>query len=283
MTTIQPRVFISHSSADKPFVRDLAVELRSHGLDVWYDDWEIAVGDSIIDKIFEGLRASDTLVVVLSPVSVASRWVKEELNTVVMRRVSENDIRILPVLLETCDIPLPLRHIRYADFRQNKNDGFALLLDSLAPNHLLWQPLSHMYDHLCLLCDQVADSDLNSDVRDKITKIHSLLEAALNLRTAMEFRRAHQKMSDMNFFEKVEFLADRGVDVRSQTWNALVYFRASLAHSMAIDVVTVSDLVKLIESRYGSEGHRKMLLKMMERLKEIMHRICFEHWEYEKM
>jgi hypothetical protein len=66
----EPRIFISHSSSDKSFVSVLARELRAFDLGIWYDSWEIAAGDSIVDKVFEGLRESDTLLIVLSQASV---------------------------------------------------------------------------------------------------------------------------------------------------------------------------------------------------------------------
>jgi len=97
----KPRVFVSHSSKDKGFVQNFSLDLRRLGFTVWYDDWGIAIGDSIVEKVFEGLNSSDTLIIVLSPNSIDSRWVREELNTAVMRRLSENDIRILPVLIES--------------------------------------------------------------------------------------------------------------------------------------------------------------------------------------
>ncbi|MFN9951710.1 MAG: toll/interleukin-1 receptor domain-containing protein, partial [bacterium] len=45
------KVFISHSSRDKPVVEPLARYLRSVGIDAWLDKWEIAPGDDIIAKI----------------------------------------------------------------------------------------------------------------------------------------------------------------------------------------------------------------------------------------
>src|SRR5271165_6378391 len=151
----KPRVFLSHSSGDEQFTKRLACDLRSFGMDVWYDQWEIAVGDSIVEKVFAGLHDSDTLVVVLSPAAVVSRWVKEELNSAVMRRLSENNIRILPVVIGDCTIPVPLRHIKYADFRADYDSALAEVLESLAPGHHLWQSLSHLYDHFCTVCDHV--------------------------------------------------------------------------------------------------------------------------------
>jgi len=50
---------------------------------VWYDKWEIKVGDSLIEKIQEGLDIHDYLAIILSPESVSSEWVKRELNSAV--------------------------------------------------------------------------------------------------------------------------------------------------------------------------------------------------------
>jgi hypothetical protein len=59
--------FISHASEDKePFVRQLAHELRQLGLHVWYDEFELKVGDSLAGSIDIGLRSSRYGVVVLS-------------------------------------------------------------------------------------------------------------------------------------------------------------------------------------------------------------------------
>jgi len=46
------RVFISHSSKDKDFTAKLAENLRLCRIVVWYDEWKIAVGDSIVEKVF---------------------------------------------------------------------------------------------------------------------------------------------------------------------------------------------------------------------------------------
>jgi hypothetical protein len=48
---IGPSVFMSHSHADKPFVRRLSVDLGALGAHVWLDEAEIKVGDSLFDKI----------------------------------------------------------------------------------------------------------------------------------------------------------------------------------------------------------------------------------------
>ena len=70
-----PTVFISHSSKNKPFVEELISDLKREDVDVWFDKWEIHVGDSILQKIEEGLNNKDYLAIVLSKDSVKSEWV----------------------------------------------------------------------------------------------------------------------------------------------------------------------------------------------------------------
>ena len=61
------RVFLSHSSKDKPFVRDLADALETGGeIKVWLDEREIGYGENIVLKIEEGLDANVVLLI-LSP------------------------------------------------------------------------------------------------------------------------------------------------------------------------------------------------------------------------
>jgi hypothetical protein len=53
------KVFLSHSSADKAFVDRLASDLERINVGAWYDKWEIRVGDSLIEKIQEGIDSND--------------------------------------------------------------------------------------------------------------------------------------------------------------------------------------------------------------------------------
>ena len=60
-------IFISHASEDKErFVRPLAEALRASGdVTVWYDEWELEVGDRLVERINDGLAHSRFGVVVL--------------------------------------------------------------------------------------------------------------------------------------------------------------------------------------------------------------------------
>ncbi len=56
--TFEFDVFLSHSSNDKPVVRDLGERLRRDGRKVWFDEWDIRLGDSVYAKISDGLACS---------------------------------------------------------------------------------------------------------------------------------------------------------------------------------------------------------------------------------
>jgi hypothetical protein len=91
-------VFISYASEDKAFVEPLALELRKRGLTVWFDKFELNVGDSLREKIEEGLARSRYGVVVFSPSFLRKKWPKKELNGLFSREVGGRKNRILPIL-----------------------------------------------------------------------------------------------------------------------------------------------------------------------------------------
>jgi len=101
------KIFISYSSSDHKFVEQLANRLQKDRLKVWIADWEIKVGDSIVEKINRGLEDSGFFVIVLSNISAKSTWVRKELNSALMRQLSGKDIKILPVLLDLDPINIP--------------------------------------------------------------------------------------------------------------------------------------------------------------------------------
>jgi hypothetical protein len=90
-------VFISHASEDKDaVVRPLAESLRQAGLDVWYDEFELKIGDSLRRKIDSGLASSRFGVVVLSNDFIRKGWTNYELDGLVTRAVSGEQV-LLPI------------------------------------------------------------------------------------------------------------------------------------------------------------------------------------------
>lgn len=90
-------VFISHASEDKELiVRSLAVALMNYGLKVWYDEFSLKIGDSLRQKIDRGLASSRVGLVILSPDFIAKGWTNYELDGIVTRAVSGEQI-LLPI------------------------------------------------------------------------------------------------------------------------------------------------------------------------------------------
>ncbi|NGP90259.1 toll/interleukin-1 receptor domain-containing protein [Fodinibius halophilus] len=124
-------IFLSHSSSDKSFARRLGNVLRGKNFKVWIDEAEIKVGDSLIEKISEGIDSTDYLVVVLSKESCKSEWVKREVNIALTQEINQKKVKVLPCVIEECNIPPFLLDKKYADFKTNFVDGRSELLESL--------------------------------------------------------------------------------------------------------------------------------------------------------
>lgn len=90
-------VFISHASEDKDeVVRPLAYALQDLGLTVWYDEFEMKIGDSLRRKIDKGLANSRFGIVVLSKDFIKKGWTNYELDGIITKAVSGEQI-VLPI------------------------------------------------------------------------------------------------------------------------------------------------------------------------------------------
>lgn len=90
-------VFISHASEDKDeIVRPLAMALKNAGLSVWYDEFELKIGDSLRQKIDKGLAKSKFGIVVLSKSFIKKGWTNYELDGIITKVVSGEQV-LLPI------------------------------------------------------------------------------------------------------------------------------------------------------------------------------------------
>jgi hypothetical protein len=80
-------IFMSHSSKDKFFVRTLAEHLEKSGINVWLDEAEINIGDSLTEKIGEAIESTDYVGVILSHNSISSEWVQRELQIALQKEI----------------------------------------------------------------------------------------------------------------------------------------------------------------------------------------------------
>lgn len=104
------KVFISHSSKDKRFVRKLKDDLNENSISTWFDEDQLKVGDSLLEKLEDSLEDSTHFMIILSPHSVKSQWVKYELENAI--KINQ---KIIPIKYQDCKIPPELKKYLYVD------------------------------------------------------------------------------------------------------------------------------------------------------------------------
>lgn len=103
--------FISYSRANSDFAVRLASDLKSAGFDVWLDQLDIPTGARWDDEIEKALEKSNIFLIILSPESIESQNVKDEVGYAI-----DSGKYILPVLTMPCKVPLRLRRFQFVDF-----------------------------------------------------------------------------------------------------------------------------------------------------------------------
>lgn len=118
------RTFISYSHQDKDFVRRLSRDVARDVSDIWIDELETRAGESVMDRISEGLSTCDYVLAVISRASVESAWVREELNLALHRQLEERRIIVIPILIERVGkvaLPAFLREKKFLDFSSGES------------------------------------------------------------------------------------------------------------------------------------------------------------------
>ena len=109
------KVFISHSSFDKRFVRTLKDDLDANGIDTFFDEDSLELGDSLKEKLDSALDESSHFVIILSPHSVNSNWVKYELTGAMKLFADKTLKKIIPIKYRECELPKDISGLLYAD------------------------------------------------------------------------------------------------------------------------------------------------------------------------
>ncbi|WP_165750564.1 toll/interleukin-1 receptor domain-containing protein [Cellulophaga sp. Z1A5H] len=117
------KVFLSHSSKDKPIIEPVFTELQKSEIKVWYDKYEIEYGDSITEKINLGLNECGLGIICLSKNFMSSNWAKSEMNYFLQKRINSKtpNFICINIDLEHNELPPLIQDYRYIDF---KNDNW---------------------------------------------------------------------------------------------------------------------------------------------------------------
>lgn len=164
------KVFLSHSTKDKEFVDYLGEKFQEENFSVWINN--IEAGEELESAISQGIEASNYVVVVLSPDSVKSEWVKAEWNKALKLEKKGKIRRVIPILLRDCNIPLRLDKKLHIDFRnpdliaENTKRLIDSILTGKAPKPKLKEkpkgPINPEYTALSKIKSLIAKSDLKA-------------------------------------------------------------------------------------------------------------------------
>lgn len=126
-------VFVSHATEDKDAIaRPLAEELRRRGPSVWFDEYELVLGDWLRERIDDGLAHSRIGVVILSRAVFAKRWTAWELNGLVARLTAGERNVIVPVWHEVGVEEVRMYSPPLADLVAARSaDGVAAIADAV--------------------------------------------------------------------------------------------------------------------------------------------------------
>jgi hypothetical protein len=125
--TSKPDIFISHSSKDKVVAAGLATDLNFVGVDVWLDQWELQIGQSLTDEIAKAMDVSRYIAILITENYNKSVWTKTEYKKALSREQKEGRTVMLPLLLGEAEVPDFLEDKIYLDLRTEYPSGITRL------------------------------------------------------------------------------------------------------------------------------------------------------------
>jgi len=251
------RIFISHASADKGVARQIAMALEKSGVSVWFDEQELLLGNSLANVISDAISSSDYMLVLLSPQSVASRWVQQELSAAYARELDRRDITIIPVLIADCEIPSLLASKQYLDLRHDVDAGVSSLVSRLgiAPridfSHLNFHEFEDMVADLLLA---MGFHDIRRDVRIEGRQI----DIVTNYQVTDPFGVS----KDIVWLVEVKFYRRERIDLR--TVHEVIGLLSMLPEQYQGLIVTNGQLTSVARNFLESEERRRVQLRVIE-------------------
>ena len=120
-------VFLSYSTLDRARANRLALALTEQPtLKVFLDHWALAPGDRLLERLENAIDEAGVVLALLSEHSVRAPWVLMELEQAAEKALAEASFRLIPVLLEDCELPQVLGDIVFVDWREESRIEYAV-------------------------------------------------------------------------------------------------------------------------------------------------------------
>lgn len=110
-------VFISYNKVDKEVAREIALLLVGENIKVWFDEWEISAGDSIVERISTGLCGCTHFIIIWSKNASKSNWARKELRSMLSKAIQSGSPRILPIIIDETPLPELISDIQYIKYK----------------------------------------------------------------------------------------------------------------------------------------------------------------------
>lgn len=293
-------IFICHAGEDKEeVVRPMVEAFTQAGISCWYDEAEIQWGDSITNRVNEGLATSRYVVVVFSSAFIQKNWPQRELNAVLNQEASTGEVKVLPLLVGSeeekrqilSQFPL-LNDKRYlpwdGDLRSIVN---ALLLrlrheEIAAPGKLSTTPHAlGLHIPLPKIKKQFSQRDKDLFLRNSFTVIKGYFQNALQ-ELSRQYQEVETDFAEVHNFKFLATIYVRGeIANRCKIWIGGFAFSDSIAYQSGQfniesdnsynDMLSVTDDKQSLGFRpsgmwLGSQQHSRDELLTVERAAEYL-------------
>jgi hypothetical protein len=162
------KFFITHSWEDIEFAKRLSDDLRTSGLEGFFDEYSIKPGDDLVARINKGLKECDVYIPILSFAALESPWCNEEINAAIVlsnQASRKGRPKIVSVLIENCVAEMPplLQTRLYINFETAYLSALWELLEKgfgIDPSSRIYR--DNMYDGPRLLTDRQEDGSYHA-------------------------------------------------------------------------------------------------------------------------
>ena len=121
-------MFISHSSRDRAAALNLAMTLNFCAIDVWLDDWELELGQSLTEGIGKAMDVSRFIAILITENYNTTVWTKTEYKKALAREQKEGRTVMLPLIIGEAQIPDFLEDKVYIDLRRDYFSGITRIV-----------------------------------------------------------------------------------------------------------------------------------------------------------
>jgi biotin carboxyl carrier protein len=127
------QLLISYSHRDAKAAQILKLALEKYRWQVWLDKHDLSFGDQTADRLFKEIARSDLVLVLITPNSLLSRWVRWEVECCLYIESASKVTKLIPILMDGDSMPVALSGRVYADFRTTSqmNANFAKLIKQI--------------------------------------------------------------------------------------------------------------------------------------------------------